>query len=291
MSSRRMQVLMLVAVIIAHGLGGAAVGQEARLNRVFTITGFAAPECVVIDPDTGLAYVSNMNTGPEGYWQDTGEGFISRLTPDGTIDELKWVESTEEFVINQPKGMDIRDGLLYVADNARVLTFSLADGTPGRVYEPDGAQNLNDMAADADGVYVSDTATGNIFRLDLDGDAHTVVANIESVNGVTLHDGTLFAVSWDLGDVYEVDRTGAEDPKPFGLSEHFTHLDGIHVVMDRWFSVTDFTGGQVALIAADRETVITLYELETPAAHGVDHERRRLWIPQLEHDTVVVLSE
>jgi hypothetical protein len=56
----------------------------------------------------------------------TGRGFISRLRPDGTLDALRWNESTDAFVLNQPKGMAIHEGKLYVGGNTRVPFISLA---------------------------------------------------------------------------------------------------------------------------------------------------------------------
>jgi DNA-binding beta-propeller fold protein YncE len=265
--------------------------QGEDLRHLFTIEGFSTPECVVVDPETGLSYVSNMATPPETYWADTGKGFISRLRPDGTLDLLRWVESTEAFVIHQPKGMAIHKGMLYVADNSRVLVLSLSDARPPMALEVSGAQQLNDMATDGKQVYVSDTGTGRILRLDLRGQGqHEVVGQIEGVNGITIQGETLFAVSWLLHDIFEVSLTGSHAPKAFGLAHHFTNLDGIERIPDGSFIVSDFTGNKIAAVSADRQRVKTLFQLTTPADIGIDRERGRLYVPQLQSDRVVVLS-
>jgi DNA-binding beta-propeller fold protein YncE len=265
--------------------------QGESLRHLFSIEGFSTPESVVIDPATGLGYVSNMATPPETYWEDTGKGFISRLRPDGTLDELRWVESTEAFVIHQPKGMAIHEGTLYVADNSRVLVLSLRDPRPPMALEVSGAQQLNDMATDGKHVYVSDTGTGRILRLDLDGQGrHELIGQIEGINGITLRDGILFAASWTLHEIFEVSLTGAHAPKAFGLDHQFTNLDGIERMPDGSFIVSDFTGNKVAAVSADRQRVKTLYELTTPADIGIDWKRGRLYVPQLQSDRVVVLS-
>ena len=280
------------AVLLSLGFvvsNGPLAGQS--LTRLVTLEGFLTPESVVVDPATGQAYVSNMATPPETYWADTGKGFISRLRPDGTLDALRWVESTEAFVLNQPKGMAIHDGKLYVADNTRVLVIDLADARPLAALEVAGARRLNDMATDGQAVYVSDTGTGNILRLDPSGQGrHELVAHVDGVNGITLHQDHLYAVSWDLGELFEVPLVGGQPPKPFGLERYFTHLDGIESMPDGSFLVTDFTGNRLAAISTDRRQVRTLYELTTPADLGIDRGRMRLYVPQLESDRVVIFS-
>lgn len=282
----------IAAFLFSLGLSlpGAPLNERAS-SHLLTLEGFSAPEGVVIDPATGMAYVSNMATPPETYWADTGKGFISRLGPDGTLDTLRWIESTDDFVINQPKGMAIHDGILYVADNTRVLLISLAQGRPLPVLEVAGAQRLNDMATDGFYLYVSDTATGKILRLDRSGHGrHLTVAEIEGVNGITLHGGTLYAVSWTQHEIFEIALGGAHSPKAFELGRHFTNLDGIERMPDGSFFVSDFMGNKVARVSSDRQQVETLYELATPADIGIDRERKRLYVPQLQSDRVVVLS-
>ncbi len=279
-------------VFLALVVCGVAAGSGlVEATHLLTLDGFAAPECVVVDQDTGVAYVSNMNTPEETYWQDTGEGFISRLDRDGALDALRWVESTPAFVLNQPKGMAILDGRLYVADNTRLLSFSLSDATGEGVFHIPGAKQLNDVASWRGNVYVTDTATGKIHRVDISGGAaHETVATVEGVNGVTVRDGVMYAVSWTNHEIFEIALDGAHEPKPFGVASHFTNLDGIEVLADGSFVVSDFMGHKISVVSPDRDTVKTIYELNTPADIGIDFARNRLYVPQLESDTVVVLS-
>ncbi len=287
-----LKALVMVAVGIA--IPGLAWG-TVESTHVMTLEGFATPECVVVDQDTGLAYVSNMNTTSEHYWQDTGAGFISRLNRDGALDLLKWVESTPDFVLHQPKGMAILDGLLYVADNSRLLAICLETGAGEAVYHIPGAERLNDVAAWRGNVYVSDTATGKVHLLDIsEEERHETVAELEGVNGITVRDGVLYAVSWTLQEVFALDLNENEASssalESFDVATHFTNLDGIEMLADGAFVVSDFTGGKIALISSDRSTVRTLYELTTPADIGIDFARNWLYVPQLEADKVVVLA-
>lgn len=264
----------------------------ADIAPLKTLEGFAAPECVVVDASSGFAYVSNINASPELYWQDTGEGFISRLSPDGSLERLRWIESSPDFVIHQPKGMAIHKGKLFVADNSRLLSFSLSEAKGISVIPIPGAQRLNDMAVDEKGtLYVSDIATNKVFCLKGTGDSNPrVVAELESVNGITVHKGEMYAVSWGLHEVYKLFPSGSRPPEPFRLSEFFTNLDGIEAFEDGSFIVSDYMGNKIFRIAPNRREVRILYELTTPADIGIDRVRHWLYVPQLQPDKVVIFS-
>ena len=49
-----------------------------------------------------------------------GNGFISRLRPDGTVLTLKWIDGNKEGVtLNAPKGMALHGDRLYVTESRR----------------------------------------------------------------------------------------------------------------------------------------------------------------------------
>jgi hypothetical protein len=102
--------------------------------------------------------------------------------------------------------------------------------------------------------------------------------------------GKLFAVSWTLHEVYELDPTGKEEPRSFGVASHFTNLDGIEVLEDGSFLVSDFTGNKLAVIAPDRKTVRVLKEIESPADIGLDRVRSLLYVPQFMKNRVAVFK-
>jgi len=243
---------------------------------------------VVVDPATGYLYVSNIESKPDEYWANDGKGFISRLKPDGKVDAIRWRTSTPKCVLNAPKGMCIVGRTLYVADNSRVVTFSLTGAGTGVIKVP-GAKQLNDMATDGKAPYVSDTETGKVYRLDVSGRGkHHVIRGPKSVNGIAFWKGRMYGVSWDLHDVYELDPSGKSDPKPFGLARHFQNLDGIEVLGDGSFVVSDFTGNQVCLIAPNRKSVAQVAACESPADIGLDRKRMRVYAPLFMKDEIKV---
>lgn len=257
------------------------------LALLLTITGLSVPESVCYDPATGYAYVSNI-VG-EG-WGNDGVGFISRLRPDGSIDTLKWRTATAEAPLSAPKGMCLLNGWLYVADIEAVHAFCLA-GPQSKTIRLRGARQLNDLATDGQLVWASDTATGGVLSFDPAQPLRTSrLRGVPVINGLTWHQGHLYAVSWETHEVYELDPTGQRAPQPFGLAQHFDTLDGIEVLPGGDFIVTAFMVGKVFRISADRRSVTLIAEVKSPADIGLDLAAGRLFVPQFYGDAVSVYA-
>lgn len=133
--------------------------QAQQLEKIWE-TGkvFASPESVMYDRTSGLIYVSSIN-GNSG--DKDGNGFISRLHPDGSVKDLYWING-----LHAPKGMAVDKGRLYVADIDRLVEIDIHTGEIAGYYTSPDAVFLNDVAAADDGtVYVSDSRANRIFRL------------------------------------------------------------------------------------------------------------------------------
>jgi sugar lactone lactonase YvrE len=262
---------------------------ELALEKVAVIENLDLPECMVIDSDSGKVYVSNVVTASEGYWIDDSNGFISLMSLDGKIEKLRWLESTSAMAVNNPKGMCILDGKLYFTDNNKLKYCSLKAPSETGVISLPGAKKLNDLATDGKSIWVTDTEAGKVFRVESDGSSREI-RSPEAINGITCYNGKLFAVSWGLHEVYELDPSGEEAPVPFGLASHFTALDCIEVLDDGRFIVSDYKGNKVCSISADRKTVRTLIELESPADFGLDRENKLLYVPEMMSNRAVILK-
>jgi len=257
------------------------------LVAVGSVEGLDAPEGVRVDEATGVGYVSNMVTGEGNYWQDDGKGFVSTLRPGGRLAELRWLDSTPAEPIHEPKGMCILRGVLYVADNTRVVAYSIDDGKRGVIPIP-GAQQINDVATDGRAVYATDTGGSAIYKLAA-GAPPREIKSPRSPNGVTFDaNGTMFVASWEMHEVFETDPRGAGWPVPFGLSDRFGGLDGIEVLPDGTFIVTDLKDGKIHAISADRKTVTTLANVTTPTDIGLDRKRLLLYVPMLHENRVAI---
>ncbi len=266
--------------------GGAPDEGAWTATEIAVLDGFATPESVQVDPATGGAWVSNIATETEGYWEADGTGSIARLSAEPAVETQSWRTGEGDAALNAPKGLTLHDGTLYVADLTRVVAFDPGGEADGRVVEVAGAKMLNDTATDGTSVYVSDTATGRIHRIV--GPGSRMLNGPTGVNGIAFHKGMVYAVSWDLHEVFEMDAGGAHEPKPLGLADHFTALDGIVILDDGTLLVSDFRGNKVAAIDPVKKTVRTLIELESPADLGLDRKRMRLYVPQFLKDKVVV---
>jgi DNA-binding beta-propeller fold protein YncE len=283
MGCRAGVVLALVCLVAA----GCATGPEWRARETASIGGFGAPECALVDPSSGAVYVSNIAISKGGAWADDGTGFISRLRPGGQPQAMRWKDSTSDLPLNAAKGMCVVGATLYVADNTRIVCYPTTRDEPGRRIEIPGAKQLNDMASDGAAAYVSDTATGRIYRIDPQASLREIKGP-PSANGITFHKGRLFAVSWGMHEVYELDASGKEGPKPFGLAASFKNLDGIEVLEDGTFIVSDYTAGKVLAISPDRKTIRPILSCRTPADIGLDRDLGLLYVPALEANAVSV---
>jgi hypothetical protein len=283
------------AVLFAAAIHTQAQGAKHKAwtaTRLSVTTGFDVPECVLFDPARNVAFVSNISAKEGEYWSDNGKGFISLLNRDGAVKNLRWIEGTAANPIHSPKGMCVLKDRLYFTDNARLMRSRIGKNfeasAPEQVPLP-GTKRLNDLATDGKSVLVSDTELGKVFRVEPSGKFRELPAP-QNVNGVTFHRGKIFAVSWGLHEVYELDPAGKNPPAPFGLASHFTNLDGIEVLDDGTFIVSDFVGNKVCTISPDRKTVRTLIEIESPADIGLDRKRGILYVPQFLKNQAVLFQ-
>jgi hypothetical protein len=271
--------VVLMGVIVYSSVGYAWTAEQIAV--IEPGAELSIPECVLVDKANNAMYISNVEAGSGKYWSDDGTGYISLLNPDFTVKEVRWVDTQPDAVINAPKGMTLLGDYLYFNDNKRLMRVSLKDPKAvERVVDTDFG-GVNDLVAYDNLIWTSDTFDGKVFAVDPEKGA--IVKEIPapaSVNGITFFDGKMFAVSWDLHEVFELDPAGKEQPKAFGLADHFVNLDGIEVLDDGTFIVSDFVGNKVSTISPDRKTVTTLIEILYPADIGLDREKGILYVPQ-----------
>ena len=127
-------------------------------NDWATNVGLLNVESITYDKRQEVFYASNgLNYKPGT------DGFISKLSKDGNLLELKWVTG-----LNRPTGMAIHDSILYVADvNSLVLINTENGRIVKRFMEPAANSGLNDVAINKKGeVYVSASFIHSILKLD-----------------------------------------------------------------------------------------------------------------------------
>jgi sugar lactone lactonase YvrE len=216
----------------------------AAPKLLWEVKGLAQPESVVQDPATDSIYVSNI---AGAIMQKDGNGFISKLRPDGTVIAREWVKG-----LNAPAGMALHERALYVADVDELVEINVASGEIAKRHEAKGAIFLNDVAVDQDGtVYVSDTPMNTIWRLK-DGIFEPWLANdaLNGPNGLLVQGDKLIVASFgklpdqgapELGGLVAVDLKDQSVSKLRG--DPIGNLDGLQALGPGLYLVTDWAAG------------------------------------------------
>ena len=259
--------------------------------------GFSNPESVLEDAGRGILYVSNVNGAPT---DKDGNGFISRLMPDGTVETLEFVGTKGgDGPMHAPKGM-VMDGAdaLYVTDIDRLHRIDLNSGEIAETWAALGAIFLNDPAISDDGtVYVSDIASRSIWQLKegtmelwLQDDA------LMHPNGTRVENGKLLVAGWGRGmkddgstetggNLFTVDLE-TKDVTDLGSGEAIGNLDGLEPDGLGGYLVTDFIAGALHSIQPDG-THKQLLDLDPGSADLEVSENGKLAvIPQMMGDRV-----
>jgi sugar lactone lactonase YvrE len=277
---------ILVTLSAVMGIANGAVAQAPSLT--VQGVGLQTPESVLYDAAEDVYLVSNINGNPAAA---DGNGFISRIGPDGQVLALKWIDGTTSGVtLHAPKGMAIAGDTLYVADITAVRMFDRRSGQPkGSVAVP-GATFLNDAAAGPDGsVYVTDsgftasfTPSGSdaVHRIDRSGALITVArgTHLRNPNGTTvLADGTVLVVGG--GNDGELFALGPGGQRVNVRRLPAGGLDGVEALPGGVLLVSSWGASAVFRVAADGRAEVVVSNVRSPADIGYDGKRNRVLIP------------
>jgi sugar lactone lactonase YvrE len=131
--------------------------RDDALEEIWQITSrLNHPESVVYDSERDVLYVTSF-----GQFSPPGRQFVSRVRPDGTLEDLEWVSG-----LTRPLGEVIHDDRLYVVERATLTEIDLETGEIAARYPFPEPVFPNDVAVDANGnLYVSDSGKHVIYRL------------------------------------------------------------------------------------------------------------------------------
>ena len=265
----------------AAGSTGAGSATPAGAKPWFVRTGFVAPEAVRYDPDQDVYFVSNWGTGSASATDNNG--FISRMKPDGQIENLRFIAGgSNRVVLHAPRGMYIVGDTLWVADANAVRGFHRRTGE--KLANVDFSELdrgfLNDVAADASGtVYVTDTGKNKLYKVT--GGPTLVLSDsaLGAPNGITWDAANNRFIIVPFGG-YKGIRAwvpGATTLTDIGMSTGAKY-DGVEVL----------SGGGV-LVASQADTSLHLFSgttgrpiihtLGPPADIAVDTKRNRVAVP------------
>jgi hypothetical protein len=248
------KLLASAATLAFFALG--AISAQSHTVEKWMLGGFSHPESVELDLSHNVYYVSNVGGGPLDV---DGNGFISKVTPDGKMQELKWVAG-----LNAPKGMVINGYKLYVSDINKLVEIDTRTGRIENRYNAPESVFLNDTAVDGDGnVYVSDIAKKKIWQLK-DGKMSIWYEKDDLMhpNGLRVIKGNkLLVAGWGkdmqddgstkvLGNLFTIDLA-TKELKNLGSGEPVGNLDGLERDAHGGYLVTDFLKGALLRIRKD----------------------------------------
>jgi glucose/arabinose dehydrogenase len=246
-----------------------AASAKVQAKPSNTLTGLVMPESSIAHPD-GRIFITEI-----GGFGTNGDGKVTMLNTDGTTKTLA-------DKLNDPKGIDLFNNQLYVADIDQVVRIGL-DGAKTVFAKPSDFPEkpffLNDIEIDGLGnVYVSDSGDdkgkhGGIFKITPAGKVTQIIndkSGIKRPNGL-LMDGPdkLLVVDLGTGKLFSVVFDG-NAVKPNGkvtlLNSGFGGADGLIRDADGILYVSDWANGKVWQLSEPKATPQLITEGHQSAA-------------------------
>jgi hypothetical protein len=256
---------------------------------VWETAGFIGPESVVFDAGRKEFYVSNMGTFGKG--ATPGDGFISRVSAEGKIVELKWVAGLDD-----PKGLALANGRLYVGDEPAMAEIDIAAGKIIALHAPaDGKGIFNDCTADAAGnVYVCSGRLGTVFRLSagkFEPWYKLDKAKTGGLNGLKAEADRLLLGGWSVAGADGKEQLGHistvayADQKLGRLGDQpVCHVDGLEPDGKGGYTVTDWQTGDVLHVSAEGKPTPMMKLGQGTADHTYLIGQKLLIIPQMKEN-------
>jgi len=179
--------------------------------------------------------------------REDGDGAIATIDTDGQLINAAFVSE-----LNDPKGIAITEDKLYVSDVTALVEADLSTGKILKKHTLEGIQFLNDVAIDTTGnVFVSDTRTSKIYKLDTDGTFNLWLADVDldNPNGLLIQNNTMYVASWggqpEGGRVSKIDMTTKSIDS---VTTILGNLDGIRPYDKERLIISDWKSGKIHLI-------------------------------------------
>jgi len=237
------------------------------------------PESAVAHPD-GRVFVTEI-----GEFGKDGDGKITVINTDGSRDTLA-------DGLDDPKGIDLWNNALYVADNTRVLKIDMSGNVKVLAKAgdyPGTAQFLNDVEIDGNGtVYVSDSGkddgtNADIYQITQAGEITEILGSgtdIQRPNGLLMDGiGQLLVADFADGDLYRLHiKTG----KLTGLNEGLGGADGLVRSGAGTLFVSDWKNGRLWQLADPRATPqLVRDDYKAAADINLSADGRHLLVPDM----------
>lgn len=282
----RLSILATLASIAAAG----AVSAGEMTVAWETPETLSGPESAIYHAGSDVIFISNVNGQPN---EKDGNGFISTLSPDGTVIKADWLTG-----LDAPKGLALNGNMLYVSDIDVLVEIDVESAEITNRYEAEGAQFLNDVAIDADSnVYVSDMMTNIVHRLS-DGKIEPWLesADLENPNGLLVDGDQLIVGSWGkMTDGFATEVPGHlktvsladQSIQSLGDGSAVGNLDGVEPDGKGNYYVTDWMAGKLLHIMPSGESMELLDLGQGSADHTIMADQGLIIIPMMNNNKVV----
>ena len=264
---------------VSYGEEKAADKTTNTSHSTKTVERLVMPESAITHPD-GRVFVTEI-----GEFGKKGDGKVTVVNTDG---------STETLVdgLNDPKGIDMFNNTLYVADVDQLVKISL-DGKSEVMVKPADFPGkpvfLNDVEIDGHGnIYVSDSGDDNgkdagIYQVTAKGKVTEIInqnSGIKRPNGL-LMDGynKMLVADFGTGDLFQLDIDSAKATK---VNTGFGGADGLVRDTDGFLYISDWNNGKVwQLNEAKATPQLITDEYEAAADIALSADGKHILMPDM----------
>ncbi|ADY74126.1 NHL repeat containing protein [Desulfurobacterium thermolithotrophum DSM 11699] len=217
----------------------------------------------------GKLYISNIgNPLPD---KKDGNGYITLADLKGNILKRELISG-----LNAPKGISFADGKLFVADIDTVVVANPQNGKILKKIKIPQARFLYDTAYDGKGhVYVSDTQTNTIYRIDTKTYKVSLFiksSELQGPKGIAFtRSGKMIVASWGGGKIIQIEHNKFKT-----LTTGLVNPNGVIVLDDNTILISDFSAGAIYKLKNGRIERLTL----SSAPADIGYCKDKLFIPE-----------
>lgn len=276
-----MKKLSALVLLLSTYFFSATLQAQHTLTSLWMASDLPTPESVLFVADKKAPYLFVSLIDGEGAVAD-GKGGIAKLAPDGSVIDKDWITG-----LNAPKGMAIVKNQLYVADITEVVVIDIKKQKILKKIPIANAVFLNDVTANSAGiVFVSDTRTHKVYRIEKDGPT-LYLDNINNANGLKAIGSNLIVGAGPELLLFGPDKTRLTLAKGFAQG-----IDGIEMAQRGEFIVSCWPGlvyyvyanGNIQLLIDSQAEKINTADL------GFDVATNTLFVPNFFKNSVTAYN-
>ncbi|TVR66402.1 MAG: hypothetical protein EA422_02155 [Gemmatimonadales bacterium] len=265
----------------------AAMGLE--IHEV-TDVGFQNPSAILMDLEEDVYLVANTNGEPT---QENRSGFISRVSPEGEVLDLEWIElSATARPLNAPRGMALRGDSLFVADIDCIRIFHRTTGEDLGATCLDGVSFIADIAVGEEGsLFVTDagltwgdgrmqpTGTDAVYRVVMEeGRRGSTLAQGDDLGhptGIAVGPRGIFVTAPGTGELFALSPDGSRTDI---LRASDRELSGLTFLTDGSFVFSSLAEESVTMVDAGGQVMELAVGIPDAQGLGYDAARHRLLV-------------